>query len=418
MYLRTVLHDAGYMRFQAMGKKSIVVILLSIALLAALLPTCRSKVVTDRAGNAFAGSASCAKCHQKISETYAHTDHFWDSREANAQTVKGRFVHDSDYVMVNYDPNNIVVMQKKYGGLFQTHYQNNEKKESREFNISIGSGRKGQSYLYWDRDRLFELPVSYYTPEDQWVMSPGYPTTRVEFSRMITSRCLECHTTYASYQQDTVAGATRFERSGLIYGITCEKCHGPGGRHVDFHEANPAEKTGRYILNAGKMSRELGIDACGMCHAGALDNRLPAFTFQPGDSLSKFFELKERKDSTADVHGNQVQLLSSSQCYKMSDGMSCSTCHDVHANHRGDMTFYAAKCVTCHKDYQGLHKADARFTDQLLLQKCVDCHMPNSPSRVMNMNSDLYARTKPVLIRTHLIKTYPDRSERIVGGQD
>jgi hypothetical protein len=400
-----------------MGKKSVIVVLLSVILLAALLPLFRSKEIKDQAGNSFAGSASCARCHQKIAETYAHTDHFWDSREADSRSVKGKFVRDSDYVMFNYDPNNIVVMHKRFGSLYQTHYLNNEKRESREFDIAIGSGRKGQSYLYWDKGRLFELPVSYYTPEDQWVVSPGYSSQHVDFKRMVTPRCLECHTTYAQFTEDTLQHTAQFGKNQMIYGITCEKCHGPGGRHVEFQEANPAEKTARYIVRTKQLSRDLQMDACGMCHAGAMKNILPAFTFRPGLALSKYYEFKERKDSTADVHGNQVQLLSSSKCYKMGDGMSCSTCHDVHANHRGDLAFYAGKCITCHSDYKALHQTDVRFADQVLLEKCIDCHMPNLPSKVMNMNSDLFARTKPVLIRSHLIKIYQGKSNAILGGQ-
>ena len=37
----------------------------------------------------------------------------------------------------------------------------------------IGSGRKGQSYLYWYHGLLFELPVSYLTAANQWINSPG-----------------------------------------------------------------------------------------------------------------------------------------------------------------------------------------------------------------------------------------------------
>jgi hypothetical protein len=36
-----------------------------------------------------------------------------------------------------------------------------------------GSGRKGQSFLYWSGDRLTQLPVSHWTALERWIGSPG-----------------------------------------------------------------------------------------------------------------------------------------------------------------------------------------------------------------------------------------------------
>jgi hypothetical protein len=46
--------------------------------------------------------------------------------------------------------------------------------------VVVRSGEQGQTYLYWNEDQLFQLPVSYWTKLG-WVNSPGYrdgsPTT-------------------------------------------------------------------------------------------------------------------------------------------------------------------------------------------------------------------------------------------------
>ncbi len=56
-----------------------------------------------------------------------------------------------------------------------------------------GSGRKGQSYLYWQAgDQLYQLPVSYWRGMG-WANSPAYPDGRPNFDRPIPPRCLECH---------------------------------------------------------------------------------------------------------------------------------------------------------------------------------------------------------------------------------
>jgi hypothetical protein len=64
-------------------------------------------------------------------------------------------------------------MEKKKNRFFQTAYISGDVSQSEPFDIVIGSGRKGQTYLYWKDDKIFQLPVSYYTPTDSWVNSPG-----------------------------------------------------------------------------------------------------------------------------------------------------------------------------------------------------------------------------------------------------
>jgi len=97
------------------------------------------------------------------------------------------------------------------------------------FDVVIGSSRKGQTYLFWKGDQLFELPVSYWVGLDEWVNSPGYHDGTAFFSKGVTPRCLECHAT--SFKSLTPP-LNRYDKTSLVLGMTCEKCHGPGGEHV------------------------------------------------------------------------------------------------------------------------------------------------------------------------------------------
>ncbi|MGA7707494.1 MAG: multiheme c-type cytochrome, partial [Acidobacteriaceae bacterium] len=89
--------------------------------------------------------------------------------------------------------------------------------------VVIGSGEKGQTYLYWKGDRLFELPVPYWATLG-WVNSPGYRDGYSDFDRAIIPRCLECHATYFKSQPPPF---NRFDPVGYSLGIQCEVCHGP-----------------------------------------------------------------------------------------------------------------------------------------------------------------------------------------------
>ena len=393
----------------------LIFLLVIIASLLILINYNDSKKIVDQNGNEFVGNEACRNCHAELVDSYLHTDHFLDSRIADLNAVKGKFIRDSDYVIYNNDFRNKVVMRQYHGDLYQSHYVDGKEVMSKKMDIIIGSGRKGQSYAYWNNNSLFQLPVSFYTPLDQWIASPGYSTKSPDFSRVITVRCLECHATYAKVHEDTANNKLNFEKNQLILGITCEKCHGAGGKHVEHHLQYKTEKGGKYIINPKKLTSTQQLDACSLCHGGIMKSKLPPFSFQTGDTLSKFFKLNNVVDTSVDVHANQIALLSKSKCFRISNNMTCSTCHNVHQNSRGDLKVYATKCMSCHVDYKKLHKVDVKYNDEFYINNCIDCHMPNSPSKTMTVETDFISGSKPVLIRTHYIKTYADQQKKIVA---
>src|SRR5690606_40297129 len=77
------------------------------------------------------------------------------------------------------------------------------------FDIVVGSGRKGQSYLYWRSDLLFQLPISHWTGIG-WANSPGYRDGGANFNRPVPPRCLECHSTYAA-SLPSLGGGNRYD---------------------------------------------------------------------------------------------------------------------------------------------------------------------------------------------------------------
>ena len=117
--------------------------------------------------------------------------------------------------------------------------------ETQSFDISVGSGYKGQTYLYWRDNKLYQLPISYYTPLNTWCNSPGFPNNYIQFDRIITARCMECHATFASVSGN--GDETTFDSSHIIYGITCERCHGPAAKHVAYYSTHSQDTLGRFI---------------------------------------------------------------------------------------------------------------------------------------------------------------------------
>ncbi|MDB4883215.1 MAG: hypothetical protein JWL95_1981 [Gemmatimonadetes bacterium] len=274
------------------------------------------------------------------------------------------------------------------------------------FAYVIGSGRKGQTYLFrHGSDQLFELPVSYWTSLGRWVNSPGYAEGTMNFGRPATPRCLECHSTWFPQVADS-ARTNRFRPTGAVLGITCEKCHGAGQAHVDRERSALHSLLPRSIVNPARLSRARQLEACAQCHGGVGELRTAAFTYLPGQPLREHLRLRAPAPTEQiDVHGNQVALLERSRCFRASQ-MTCSSCHDVHRTQR-DPVALSGRCLTCHQERScGLFPVQGHA----LKGRCVDCHMPLQTSNAIISGHE--GRQERPQVRTHWIKVYPQGGTR------
>ena len=130
----------------------------------------------------FAGSDKCISCHKAIYDTHIQTAHFLTSAIASEKNIKGSFDTGKNTFM--YSNGSLMAMQKRAGGFYQVAYINSVEKKSQRFDMVIGSGTKGQSYATWVQNRLFQLPITYFTSAGQWSNSPGYPN-KIAFNRPI-----------------------------------------------------------------------------------------------------------------------------------------------------------------------------------------------------------------------------------------
>ena len=291
----------------------------------------------------MAGIAACGSCHPGVVESYRQTAHSLTSSRAAPDTIRGSFQPGAN-VLRTRDPAVYFRMERRGGGFYQVASDHGRERAER-FDLVMGSGRRGQSYLFLKDRVLYQLPVSYSVLADGWVNSPGYEDGKVYFERQIQPSCMECHSTLAGAQ--------------LLPGIMCRKCHGAAERHEDLR--NPAH-----------FDREAKLAVCAACHSG-LD-----------------------ADPKAEVHGNQVGLLRRSRCFQQSAQMTCLSCHDVHKVQR-DLAAMSAKCGACHA--AGACKQTAKADN------CIDCHMPRQQSQVITFRT---AGGKPLAqsYRTHTIGIY------------
>lgn len=364
----------------------------------------------------YANSLKCAGCHSEIYKNHIKTAHFLSGQPATAEFIKGSFKKGEN--TYRYSPSILLAMEKRDSGFYQVAYYKEVEKKAMRFDIVIGSGVMGQSFLTWRKNRLYQLPITYFTVADQWSNSPGFPSEKVLIDRPITSRCLECHTTYTQGISGPPLEPVEFDHNKIIYGIDCQKCHGPAAKHIEYQTANPQEKTAKYIINPSKLTRLQQLDICALCHGGNIQKTKPSFEFTAGKRLSDYFTIDSVNNdivingSGIDVHGNQVGLLKASKCFRMSTTMTCNTCHNTHNNERGNKELFSQRCVTCHNPASDKLNTATHASITAIEKNCIDCHMPAQPSKSIAVFLQGEETPKASLLRTHFIGIYADESKK------
>ncbi|MFL1012632.1 multiheme c-type cytochrome [Flavisericum labens] len=356
-------------------------------------------------GMEYIGMESCVKCHKDIVENHKNTSHYNTSAVASSKSIKGSFSDGENILGINHQTAFKMLISDT--AFVQQLYlkESNEILYTAPMQMVIGSGTKGQSFLVWDRDALYQLQVSYFTPTDNWINSPGFPPKPVQV-RPVPGRCLECHTTFAKRTDRYYDN--RFDKKTLIYGIDCQRCHGDVKRHTLHHLEHPKDTIAKYILSFKDLNQSQQLDACALCHSGIREKQIKDnFEFMLGDNLDKF-SLPDYDESSLydlDVHGNQYGLLQASACFKRSEKMSCSTCHNPHKSNRGNANFFNDACVTCHGKDKVHNIAENALAKEF--SNCISCHMPLTESNVMKIQVEADSLVA-VKVRTHLIGIYDD----------
>lgn len=356
--------------------------------------------------SAYAEATSCATCHTDLYKTHMETAHFNTSAYADSMNILGSF-DSNDNVLDLRDV--AFTMFKKEDGYYQKTDIKNRKVviPDKRLDLVIGSGVRGQSYLSWAEDELYQLQVSYHKDSDTWINGIGYPEYFVE--RPIRDACINCHLTFA--QNTGRPKGNSYRQGSLLLGIDCQKCHGPSKKHVDYHSKNNVAEA-KYIVKFDTLNQQQRLDMCAQCHSGQrrMLTETP-FSFLPGDNLEEHSQAASRGETkTLDVHGNQYGLLISSECFKQSPGMDCMTCHNPHKNQRSDVNHFNQQCINCHFEEEKTCSS-MDFKSNADLKDCVSCHMPLIPSETMAVKLGEDGVSSPLHIRTHLIDVYPEENK-------
>lgn len=370
--------------------------------------------------NGYLPSVACAECHNEIYQNFIETSHHVSAALASIDTVRGPLDQEENILRMPSPRFHYRVMSDA-DGLRQEEVRtiNGEERlhRSHPFDVVIGSGKRGQTYLYWREDRLYQLPVSYFQGRG-WMNSPGYPEDRSLWDRPIEPRCLECHITTVAMEGDPFGRDGKeswtFDRQKMIPEISCGSCHGPGAEHVAYHQANREDSEGKFLSRLSELSQARQVDNCALCHGGGGVSIRQTFTYRPGENLNRHLLRAENLNpDQIDVHGHHAALIASSSCYTGAEKLNCTTCHDPHRNQRGATTPSNQACIQCHMESHNDGTARGKVMPVELRTRCVDCHMPERPSASLKLKTP-EGEDVEIFLRTHFISIYEDDSDAIM----
>ncbi len=250
--------------------------------------------------------------------------------------------------------------------------------------VAIGSGTRGRSYLSVERGAVWQSPVSWFSAESRWDISPGFDLG-TGGRRAIIPACLYCHTN----RVEPVPGAINRYREPLFpvqAAIGCERCHGPGALHVAERALSAPSRVDTSIVNPKHLSPALQSSVCEQCHLQGQERIArrgrDAFEFRPGLPFEQFVTVFVRHPDLADASRSvgQFEQLEQSRCRATGGGrLLCTNCHDPHATSApADRDrFYRQRCNTCHESKGCTAPQPDRAAKN---DSCVACHMPRTGS--------------------------------------
>ncbi len=358
----------------------------------------------------YVGDATCESCHREIFQEYRRTNHGRSLSQLSPEEDPAdwrqippgpewkrdaRVSSPADGLLYNVSPGPDEPRQQETldGPDGSTLHE-----LSREAHLVIGSGNQTRSFLTIENGRITQLPLTWYSTDQRWGMSPGFAEINDRFSRPLILQCLACHTDLPVLEPHTQNAYA--ESPGPI---SCERCHGPGRAHVEGHQKEADEReTGLvsrqgsdpWIITPTRLDREREMAICLQCHLAGIvthpEGEDPT-TFRPGMALAEnrtvhVPTLQFQDPEWVGIDSHPIRLARSA-CYQESE-MTCLSCHAAHTpDQELPPEHFARQCGACHTG-NGEHSAGDGTASPLcsrhgrdgLAQEgssgdCVSCHM-------------------------------------------
>jgi predicted CXXCH cytochrome family protein len=323
-------------------------------------------------GARYVGSQACEKCHAQVYERWKKTP--------MANVVRDPHEHPQA-IIPDLSKNPLAKFTKEqvafvYGSVWKQRYFT----------------KIGDDYFpepaQWDVTNKVWRPYFVANGTDWWATL--YPPDNMQ--RPTGPTCDGCHSVDYDIHTKKVAE----------WNVGCERCHGPGGEHVE----HPSRGN---ILNPARMDYVHANDTCIQCHSQGRPLTDPIegqhydwpVGYHLGLNLQDFWQLEEHTlgagtfthfaDGTA--HKNRMQGNDFVQSVMYRRGVTCFSCHDVHGtdNYAQLRKPVDKLCLDCHgpMSLNGPRTATleehTHHKDGTPGSQCVACHMPKIETTIADV---------------------------------
>lgn len=359
----------------------------------------------------FTGSNSCVGCHADQHLAWRESQHAHAMAHATPDSVLANF-NDT-----HFDYAGIRSQFRQEGDLFfvTTDGPDGELTEYevlytfgvdplQQYLVDLGAGRIQALSIAWDTrptssggQRWFHI-----YPDDELVHNDPLHWTGP--NQNWNFMCADCHVT--DYRKGYDPETQSFSAQWAELGVTCESCHGPGSRHLEWADGQSWPDKGLSVLLDERLgmhwmhelervtaqrSEPLTTDkeqqVCAQCHSL---RSVVAEGYHAGLPLLDFYRPELLVDPLYFADGQQREEVFISGNFAQSKmhqaGVTCSDCHEPHSQKlRAEGN---ALCSSCHLptefDRQEHHFHPANSSGA----QCVSCHMPERTYMVIDPRRD------------------------------
>jgi predicted CXXCH cytochrome family protein len=365
------------------------------------MPAATAAPASD-SGPQHVGAEACTECHHKEYEAWRGSHHALAMQEATKATVLGNFNH------AHFTYGGVTSTFFTLAGKFYVHTDGPDGKlHDYEIRYTFGIAPLQQYLIPFPDGRLQALSICWDTrPKEQggqrWFHL--YPNDAVDFRDALhwtgayqnwNYMCAECHSTdvHKNYDPDT----DRFATTWSEIDVSCEACHGPGSRHVEWGRqakegrapADPrkglavdlAARGGTWVfegsspiahLSGPRDTRQQVI--CARCHARRTEMGEDYDYSQPLGQ-THMLALLEPGLYYADgqILDEDFEFGSFLQSRMHERGVVCTDCHDPHS---GQLRAGGnAVCAKCHQPFHFDTPAHHHHKANTKAAGCIQCHM-------------------------------------------
>jgi predicted CXXCH cytochrome family protein len=326
----------------------------------------------------YVGDLACMDCHKKEYDDWLGSHHDMAMKPANENTVLGNFNN------VEFEANGVVNYFSEKGNKYFIRIIDIDGSEQEyEIKYTFGWTPLQQYLVQFPGGRLQVLRASWDVIGKKWFHqneNETIPTTDwMHWSNSAmtwNTMCADCHST--GYKKNYNVSADTFQSGFVWVNVSCEACHGPGKKHLDFVKSEKYNKANGIPQGDLFMTQNISsveqVEQCAPCHARRtklIDGFHPERNFNDiysAQLISDDYYFPDGQILEEDyVYGSFVQ----SKMYHR--GIKCSNCHNPHSlnlvKQGNDL------CLQCHdaavypKPEHHFHKENSEAS------KCVNCHM-------------------------------------------